>query len=77
MLDSIGSLAEQVLHEVKSDKLIKIAQHEMIKEAQAKPVMHTKIGKTLLKLADDLRNDSSDITVGELENFINEAGNAS
>lgn len=76
MTGSIGYIAEQVLQEVKSEKLVKIAQHQMVKEAQEKPVMHTEIGKTLMKLAEDLRDDSEGVTVGEFESFISEANDA-
>lgn len=75
MAGSIGNLAEEVLQEVKSDKLVKIAQHKILQEA--KPTMHTSIGRTLMKLAVDIRNAPEDVTVGELENFISEADNAS
>ncbi len=75
MESSIGNLAEEVLQEVKSDKLVKIAQYKMLKEA--KPVMRTQIGRTLMKLATDLRNAPDDVTVGDLERFIAEADNAS
>ena len=77
MAGSIGELAEQVLQEVKSDKLTKLAQHHILKEAQAKPVMHTKVGKTLIAMAEDLRSGSEDISLGDFENFISEASNAS
>lgn len=77
MAGSIGELAEQVLQEVKSEKIVKLAQHRILKEAQAKPVMHTKVGKTLMKLAADLRSEPTDLTVSDVENFVNEAGNAS
>jgi len=75
MESSIGNLAEEVLQEVKSDKLVKIAQYKMLKEA--KPVMRTQIGKTLMKLATDLRTAPDDVTVGDLERFLAEADDAS
>lgn len=77
MTGSIGNLAEQVLQEVKGQKIVKLAQHRILQESQDKPVMHTEVGKNLMKLAEDLRNESDDVTVAELETFLNEAANAS
>ncbi len=77
MLDSIGELAEQALREVRSSKIVKLAQHQILKEAQTKPTMHTEVGKVLMKLAVELRNETEDVTVSEFENFISENGNAS
>lgn len=74
MIGSIGKLAEEVLQEVKSGKLVKLAQHKILEEAE--PVMHTKIGKTMMELASDIRNKSDGITVGDLENFVAEVDNA-
>lgn len=76
MIGSIGKLAEQVLQEIRSDKIVKLAQYQMIKEAQEKPRMHTEIGRVMMKLAEDLRGEFGDVTVSEFENFINEADNA-
>ena len=77
MTGSIGDLAEQVLREVKSDKLVKLAQYKVLKEAQEKPKMRTKVGQALMKLAEELRNEPEDITIGDLEDFLNGSSNAS
>jgi hypothetical protein len=77
MADSIGNLAEQVLNEVKSDKLVKLAQYKVLKEAQVKPRMRTEVGQALMKLAEELRNAPEDITMGDLEDFLSGSGNAS
>jgi len=71
MKGSIGTLSEEVLQEVKSAKLTKLAQHQLVKEAAMKPTIQTNIGKALIKLADDLRSNSGGITVKDVEDFLN------
>lgn len=71
MTGSIGDIAEQVLEEVRSAKLTKLAQHHILKEAETKPAVQTEIGKFLLKLSEEIRNDTLDITTQDLENFLN------
>jgi hypothetical protein len=76
MAGSIGEIAEQVLEEVRSSKLTKLAQHEILKEAQAKPVVRTEVGKLLMKLAEEVKSGSADITTEDLETFLSGVSNA-
>ena len=71
MKSSIETLAEEVLQEVKSAKLTKLAQHQFVKESAKKPNITTNIGKALVKLAEDLRSNSGSITAKDLEDFVN------
>jgi len=70
MRGSIGDIAEQVLEEVRSSKLTKVAQYEILKEEESKPRARTKVGKLLLKLSEDVRLGNEDITVEELDAFV-------
>lgn len=76
MAGSIGEIAEQVLEEVRNSKLTKLAQHEILKEAQAKPVVRTEVGKLLMKLAEEVKAGSTDITTEDLETFLSGVSNA-
>ena len=76
MAGSIGEIAEQVLAEVRSSKLTKLAQHEILKEAQATPVVRTEVGKLLMKLSEDMRSVSADITTDDLETFLSGVSDA-
>lgn len=76
MTGSIGTLAEEIVESVKQNALIKIAQHEVVKEASQNSVPKTEIGKLLLKVASDLRRESEDVTVADVKSFLDEVGHA-
>jgi len=76
MAGSIGEIAEQVLAEVRSSKLTKLAQHRILKEAQAMPVVRTEVGKLLMKLSEDVKSCSTDITTDDLETFLSGVSDA-
>ena len=70
MSGSIGILAEQVLQEVKKGSLVKLAEYRMVKQAVEKPTAQHPFAKALLKLAEDLRRKTTDVSVGELKEFL-------
>ena len=72
----IGDIAEQVLEEVRSANLTKIAEHEVIQAEGRKPRPKTALGAALLKCAEDLRSMNEDITVEELQGFLGRVQNA-
>ena len=76
MVGSIGEIAEQGLAEVRSSKLTKLAQHKILKEAQAAPAVRTEVGKLLMKLSEDMRSGSTDVTTGDLETFLSGVSDA-
>jgi hypothetical protein len=76
MTGSIGKLAEEIVEGVKQNALLKIAQHEVVKEASQRPNPKTEVGKLLLKVAQDLRSKSEDVTVSDVQDFLNEVGHA-
>jgi hypothetical protein len=76
MAGSIGEIAEQVVAEVRSSKLTKLAQHQTLKEAQSQPVVRTSVGKLLMKLAEDVKHGSTDITTEDLESFLSGVSDA-
>lgn len=76
MEGSIGNLAEQVLDEVRSNKLTKLAQHEIVKEAAARPNVTSPLGQALLKVAAGLRDQNDDVTVADVENLVREVNDA-
>ena len=70
MSGSIGNLAEQVLREVRSGELTKLAQHEILRDTERTPKLETEIGKALYKAAQELRNNPDEITVSDVEEFL-------
>jgi len=72
----IGDIAEQVLDEVRSAGLTKIAEHQIVRAESAKPRARTELGTALLKVAEELRSADNDITVGDLTGFLNGVRNA-
>lgn len=76
MTGSIGKLAEEIVEGVKQNALLKIAQHEVIKEASAQPHLKTEVGKLLHKVAQDLRRKSEDVSVADVQAFLKEVGHA-
>lgn len=70
MIGSIGTLTEEILQEVRSAKLTKLAEHQMIKEACEKRPPRTELGKQLLKLASELRSMGDEVTVDDLQKFV-------
>ena len=73
MAGSIGNLAEQVLEEVRSEKLVKLAQVQTVDVDGKKPRMRTEIGKALYKAAQALRSGDTEVTVGDVEDFVGAA----
>jgi hypothetical protein len=76
MTGSIGQIAEQIVNEVRQNALIKVAQHEVVKEASKRPNPKTDIGKLLYKAAAELRREGNDVTVADVQNFLAEVGHA-
>lgn len=76
MSGSIGQIAEAILSEVKTNKLIKLAQQTIIKEAAARPAPTTDIGKMLYKLAAEVRNGNTEISIADVKQFVKELENA-
>ena len=70
MNGSIGQLAQQVLDEVKANKLIKLAQQTIIKETTQHPAMVTDVGKLLHKLGEEVRSGRADISVDDVKKFV-------
>jgi proline dehydrogenase len=70
MTGSIGLLAEEILDEVKNAKLTKLAEHQMIREACEHRPPQTELGKQLVKLAADLRTQSDEVSVDDLQRFV-------
>jgi len=73
MPGTIGNLAEQVLEEVRGEKLMKLAQAKTVDVDSQRPVMRTEIGKAIYKTAQALREKGSPITVSDVENFVGAA----
>ena len=76
-IGQIGQIAEKIVDEVRQNALIKVAQHEVVKEASKRPNPKTEIGKALYKLAEEVRKGSVDVTVDDVKNFLAEVGHAS
>lgn len=76
MTGAIGKLAEEIVESVKQNALLKIAQHKVVKEASQKPHLKTEVGRLLHKMAQDLRSKSADVTVAEVQEFLDEVGHA-
>jgi len=70
MIGSIGHLAEQVLAEVKSGALTKIAEVQLLDHAESQARAQTELGKGLLKLATTLRGKPHDVSMDELKSFL-------
>jgi hypothetical protein len=70
MTGSIGLLAEEILDEVKNAKLTKLAEHQMIKEACEHRPPQTELGKQLVKLSVELRAQAGEVTVDDLQKFV-------
>lgn len=70
MVGSIGQLADQVLAEVKTGKLVKLAEQKILKHAEARAPVHNDLSLTLLKLASHLRSKPSDVSMDEFRTFI-------
>lgn len=56
MAGSIGQLADELIREVKAGKLVKLAEHQLLKEAETKVTARTELGSALLKLGAALRS---------------------
>jgi len=72
---SIGQLAENIVNQVKSEKLTKIAEYQLIKQASTEPPK-TEIGRTLAKLAEEVRTQKLGISLEDLNSFLTEVSNA-
>lgn len=71
MIGSIGQLAEQVVAEIKAGAMTKLAEHEILDEAETRNTARTDLSKAMLKLATTLRSKApNDITINELKSFI-------
>lgn len=76
MNGAIGKMAEQIVEEVRQNALLKIAQHEVVKEASTRPNPKTEIGKLLHKFAAEIRSVRGDVTVADVKKFLAEVGHA-
>jgi len=76
MTGSIGTLADEVLQEVRSAKLTKLAEHQMIKEACEHPPLKSPLAQQLVKVAAELREQRDEITVADLQQFVDGGANA-
>ena len=70
MNGSIGKLAEEVLAEVKSGALTKLAEHAILEGAEEQAKNQTTLGQALSKLASSLRSKSAGVTVDDLKSFV-------
>lgn len=71
MAGSIGQLADELIREVKTGKLVKLAEHQLLKKAESKVTTRTELGNTLLKLAAALRSKSGNqVSVDDLRVFL-------
>lgn len=71
MTGSIGQLADELICEVKTGKLVKLAEHQLLKEAESKATAKTDLGNALLKLAAALRSKASHgISMDDLKVFL-------
>ena len=71
MAGQIGQLADELIREVKAGKLVKLAEHKILKEAESKATARTELGNALLKLAAALRGkSSSQVTMEDLKAFL-------
>ncbi len=71
MTGSIGQLADELVREVKAGKLVKLAEHQILEEAEMKVAANTELGRSLLKLATALRSKSGDnVSMNELKAFL-------
>ena len=70
MNGTIGTLAEQVLQEVKQGSLIKLAEYRMVKEALERPTARHPFARALLKLAEVLRRKNADVSIEDLQEFM-------
>ena len=71
MAGSIGQLADELIREVKAGKLVKLAEHQLLKEAESKATARTEFGNVLLKLAAALRSKSgSQVSMDDMRAFL-------
>jgi len=71
MAGTIGQLADELIREVKTGKLVKLAEHKLLKEAESKVGAKTDLGKALLKMATALRSKSGDkVSMDDLKAFL-------
>jgi len=73
---SIGNLAQQVLDEVKANNLVKLAEHQILQNVSGQQPATTEIGQLLQKVAGLLRSKSSNVTVGDVGDFLEELNHA-
>lgn len=73
---SIGTLAEEVLNEVKKTNLVKLAEYRILKNASERQPAKTEMGRLLQKVASLLRSKSDDVTVDDVASFVKELNNA-
>lgn len=76
MSGSIGKIAEELLSDVKSNKLIKLAQQTIIKEATVRPAPTTDVGKLLHKLAEEVRSGRVEVSIADVKQFVEGLKNA-
>ena len=71
---SIHDIASQVLREVRAEDQVKIAEAQILRSAVTPAPPETDLAGTLRKLAHECRQQSDDITLADLQEFL---GNAS
>lgn len=72
----IGTLAEEVLDHVKTQTVVKLAEYEAAKKASLRPNPKTELGQIMLKMADVLRSKSADVSVSDVQDFVEGFGHA-
>lgn len=72
-LKSLQETADEVLREVDNDAMVKRAEQEIVRTVSRQP--KTELGQLLHKVAEVVRaSDDSEITYGELNEFIAKGG---
>ena len=71
---SIHDIASQVLREVRAEDQVKIAEAQILRSAVTPAPPETDLAGNLRKLAHECRQQSDDITLADLQEFL---GNAS
>jgi len=72
----IGTMAEEVLDHVRTQSVVKLAEYQAAKEASLRPEPKTVLGAVMLKLADALRSKSEDVSVADVQQFVDGVHNA-
>lgn len=69
----IADIAAQVIRDVQADRMIKTAETQVLRSTTRGVLPETELSANLRKLAHDCRQQSDDITVADLQEFLNHA----